>query len=246
MLKVTYTLIEPKKRKSRASTISKTQKEFIYISGLNGKDNAEKWQEYFKDYFKNSKIHFFTISLPESNEHLKNETTPVTKQTAEYIQKFMKENNINTELPIMAHGVGGRIAVYLNVTYGIGTHLIIFGTRFFKRTFLREKIFLLLKKSTLTKPLARLILPARFATDWQTQLILSLRDEDISDLLSQIEVPTLLIWGEADITSPLVNGIEAHKKIKNSMFRVITDGNETVPFKPVPDALKQLIFDFIK
>ncbi len=222
-----------------------SNREFIFISNI---QNANDWKQYFEEEFKHITIYFFELNLPPENEikpeDLNKQNLP-TQLTAQTIYKIIQENNIPKHLPIIAHGVGGRVAVFLNVQKAIGSHLIIFGTRFFKRVFLREHIGNMLSKSKRTKWLAKIIYPISFDTKLISQLLLKLRHEDLTPLLPQIDVPTLLVWGDRDYISPLVNGIEAHKLIKNSLFRVITDATHDQPFKPVPQALKNLILDFI-
>ena len=165
---------------------------------------------------------------------------------AQQIASLITQHKISKDLPLIAHGVGGRIATLLNIQHAIGSCLIIFGTRLIHKPLLRELLWLKIKKVTSNKLLLHLLMPATYATDWQTQLLWNLRHEDLSNILTQISKPTLLIWGDADTASPLVFGIEAHKKIKNSTFRVITDGDTYAPYKPVPDALKDLISTFFE
>ncbi|WP_425490261.1 alpha/beta fold hydrolase [Nocardioides daedukensis] len=46
---------------------------------------------------------------------------------------------------------------------------------------------------------------------------------DLSDLLPQIAVPTLLIWGRQDVRSPLSVAHQFHEAIPNSTLVVIND-----------------------
>lgn len=246
MLDLKYIKIEHGKHKgihkeSEPNGKNQSLKEFIFISSIVGQQG---WQEYFKEYYPEYTIHFFEISIPKKQPtEIPNMPSEIA---AQQIANLITQHKISKDLPLVAHGVGGRIATILNIQHAIGPCLIIFGTRLIHKPLLRELLWLKIKKITTSKPLLHLLMPAAYATNWQTQLLWNLRHENLSNILTQISKPTLLIWGDADTASPLVFGIEAHKKIKNSTFRVITDGDTIAPYKPVPDALKELISTFLE
>jgi pimeloyl-ACP methyl ester carboxylesterase len=49
--------------------------------------------------------------------------------------------------------------------------------------------------------------------------------EDLSVILPQINIPTLIIWGERDIATPLVDGQKTHQLIKHSQFIVFSNAS---------------------
>ena len=66
--------------------------------------------------------------------------------------------------------------------------------------------------------------------------------EDLTPLLSQINLPTLIIWGQHDTTTPLAMGQRFHRLIPNSQFEVLPTSHG-LPFKQ-PQALAKLVKAF--
>ena len=53
------------------------------------------------------------------------------------------------------------------------------------------------------------------------QTMANLGSVDLSIILEKINVPTLIVWGENDTTTPLENGKLMHEKIQGSRMVVI-------------------------
>jgi pimeloyl-ACP methyl ester carboxylesterase len=51
----------------------------------------------------------------------------------------------------------------------------------------------------------------------------SLADSDTRDLLAEVRVPTLLVWGEADVRSPVSVAHELQKLISGARLEVIPE-----------------------
>ncbi|MDP2926782.1 MAG: alpha/beta hydrolase [bacterium] len=69
--------------------------------------------------------------------------------------------------------------------------------------------------------------------------------EDLSYLLQEIILPTLIVWGENDKTLPLSEGQAMNQKIKNSRLEVMK-GIDHRPQIETPEALVNLILPFLK
>jgi pimeloyl-ACP methyl ester carboxylesterase len=57
----------------------------------------------------------------------------------------------------------------------------------------------------------------------------SMQDHSARDLLSQIDVPTLIIAGESDILTPFETSLEMYKLIQNAEMEVILGGSHAAP-----------------
>jgi len=68
---------------------------------------------------------------------------------------------------------------------------------------------------------------------------------DLKPVLSNIHVPTLLIWGAQDKTEPLSYGVLMNNLIKNSRLEIIKDARHS-PQYTHPLEIANLITDFIK
>ena len=55
--------------------------------------------------------------------------------------------------------------------------------------------------------------------------------ENLTDYLSKIKNPTLLVWGREDKTTPLADGEIMNEKIKNSKLVVVDDANHSLPYQ---------------
>lgn len=68
---------------------------------------------------------------------------------------------------------------------------------------------------------------------------------DITDQLSQIDIPTLVVSAKEDILKPPLYGEIIHEQINNSKFKVIKDSGHGL-FAEKTAQFNQLIIDFIK
>ena len=68
--------------------------------------------------------------------------------------------------------------------------------------------------------------------------------EDISSYLPQIKVPTLILWGKEDKSTPLGDAFEAQKLISNSQIKIIEKASHS-PHLIQPEATAEIIADFL-
>lgn len=69
--------------------------------------------------------------------------------------------------------------------------------------------------------------------------------EDLAYFLSQIRVPTLIIWGKKDKTLPLEDGFLIRKEIFNSKIEII-EGADHSPHRKTPEELSKIILKFLE
>ncbi len=70
-------------------------------------------------------------------------------------------------------------------------------------------------------------------------------NQDLSNLLPKIKVPTLIIWGENDRTLPLSLGRETLALIKNSKLITLSDATHSIPYSH-PKNIAEIINNFTK
>ncbi len=78
------------------------------------------------------------------------------------------------------------------------------------------------------------------ATPLMKQTMQNLISYDLTPKLSQIKVPTLIIWGEFDKTTPLFDGRLMHKLISGSKFHIIKQAKHS-PMFTHPDSVTKII-----
>jgi len=67
--------------------------------------------------------------------------------------------------------------------------------------------------------------------------------EDLTPLLEKIKVPTCIIWGEKDKTTPIKDAYLMHEKILGSQLKFIPCGH--MPYREIPALLVETILEFI-
>lgn len=76
------------------------------------------------------------------------------------------------------------------------------------------------------------------------QTMINLITADLKPILPQIKIPTLIIWGANDKTTPLSDGILINNLIKNSELKIIKDAHHS-PQYANPLEVVNLITDFL-
>jgi pimeloyl-ACP methyl ester carboxylesterase len=71
------------------------------------------------------------------------------------------------------------------------------------------------------------------------------KTSEMKELLSRIEQPTLLIWGERDLIFPPAVGENLHQSIKGSRFQIIEKSGH-IPMWETPEEVNRAILDFLK
>ena len=63
---------------------------------------------------------------------------------------------------------------------------------------------------------------------------------NVTNKLALIEIPTLIIWGEMDKTTPLSDGILMHQLIKDSKLAVIAGAHHSPQFTHPKEVAKKI------
>ena len=157
---------------------------------------------------------------------------------ATFCINFLKKLDLNNrKFILIGHSNGGRVAIKLNITeslpFQIKKNILIDSAgikaklSFYKK--FKIKLFKILKKiSTFT--LVKNLFP-NFESDLKNKFgssdynnaspimketLVKLVNEDLTDKLNKINVPTLLIWGDNDTATPLSDAKIMNKNIKDS------------------------------
>lgn len=147
-----------------------------------------------------------------------------TENYAELISAFISKLQISKPI-LLGHSLGGKIAIYLTAKHLIASQKLILISSAGIKT--RKKIkyyckiyFYKICKYIATLPLLRTKLEPKLesyrkktgsqdyrnASGVMRATLVKLVNEDLRDLLPAIDVPTLLLWGEKDIDTPLTSG----------------------------------------
>lgn len=182
-------------------------------------------------------------------------TNSVQKETLEFedyvrfVHDYIKELNIKKVI-LLGHSFGGRIAIRFSARYpNLVEKLIITGASGIPHPLssLRKKIVYVLTK--ILRPLF-FIPPFSLLYSFFRKLVYySIGEMDyykagalrktfkkvhkvsIFESLSKITAPTLIVWAENDIITPLADGQLMHNTIKNSQFVVVKNATHKLPYE---------------
>ncbi|MBO5414166.1 MAG: alpha/beta hydrolase [Bacilli bacterium] len=178
------------------------------------------------------------------------------------IRDFMKEENIINPI-IIAHSFGGRIATLLTGYYKEKVNKLILidsaGIKPKKSLFklMKQYTYKLLKKVKYLLPKRKhnIYLKKLFrlfaSTDYKAldnnmyQTFKNVVNEDLKYYYKYIEIPTLIIWGEKDIDTPLKDGYYMNKNITNSSLIVYPDIGH-FSYLSYPTLTNQIINKFLE
>lgn len=204
---------------------------------------------YLKDEFN---IHYF--DLPGfGNAPI--EKVMTLKDYAEFVYKFLKENNIKEPI-IIGHSFGGAITVKLALLHPESiSKLILVSASAIRRP--RHKIMLIKKIADFIKPFLseksrNIILKilrldktdyAQIDSPKLKETFKNVINEDLSPYLQNIKIPTLVIWGEKDTITPLKEGELISKLIPGAKLSVIKNAGH-FRFLEKPEEFTKLIKEF--
>ncbi len=163
---------------------------------------------------------------------------------AKYIKNFIKKNNINNPY-ILCHSFGCRIAILLLGKYRLLIdRLIIIGGAGIRRKSIKRKIntyrYKILKKLKIfirkekrKEYLSNLIkkygsLDYQELNDLQRITFKNIINNDLRKYIKYIYSPTILIWGEKDLSTPLKDGKYMNRRIKDSALITLKKGTHFV------------------
>lgn len=178
----------------------------------------------------------YAIDLPGFGLSTQPEEIWGSKEYADLIVQFINAVNINNPI-LLGHSLGGKIIINLVALVaqsGIKINKIVLISSAGIRL---PRSFKLILKVYCFKIMKFFIFGSRLelykkkfgsqdyknASGHMRSILVKVINEDITALLSQIKVPTLLIWGDKDTDAPIEAGNVMHKMISGSKFAVFPD-----------------------
>lgn len=234
-------------------------KTLIILPGWGG--NSENWRQ-FTDLFKKDDINVICFNLPCFG----GEPCPSKAWGVEEYADFVKQkiNNLgNGPVYLMGHSFGGQVAAYLaSKEPSIFKGLILSGpaairpNRSLKRYIFVKlarlgKVVLKLPLIKNCEPLAKKIVyrlagsPDYSKTSGiEREIYQKIIRQDLTSMLPDIKMPTLIIWGTKDSYVPLRNGRKINKLISGSKLEIITGGKHGLHIQQ-PENLHQIVKKFL-
>ncbi|MBU1119083.1 alpha/beta hydrolase [Patescibacteria group bacterium] len=231
----------------------------VVLHGWGG--SSDTWKQFLKEC-DTKNVQFIIPDLPGFG---KSDDPPVSWTVSDYVHfvlDFFKYIHIQKAV-LIGHSFGGRIAIKLAVRYPEKVSaLILVASAGVKHTkSLKQRVGNFLAKYG--RALFELPVLNKFFTFSRKLLYKALReqdyvatrgvmkdtfknviDEDLTDLLGTIALPTLIVWGTNDSYVPVSDAEVIHSKIKGSMVELIQGGRHGL-HRDVPKRLYRIIMHFV-
>ncbi len=161
----------------------------------------------------------------------------------------------NEKVILIGHSSGGRMALAYSLKYPQKVEQLILidsAGVYHKKLSIRIKRFIFRKiakwgkrltsSETLKDLLYKLTGESDYnkATPLMKQTMKNLISSDLTPHLSEINVPTTIIWGEFDKTTPVFDGRLMHKLIPNSTFYIIKSAKHSPQFTNPKEVVEKI------
>lgn len=226
---------------------------------LHGWGGPAVWDNYIRDFVAMG-LQVFVLALPGFGESDTPEQAIDSYFYADLVNSFLVELEIEKPI-ILGHSMGGKVAAIFQSKYKLASKIILVDSAGYKRFYIGVLLKVVLAKTG--KFLFGLL--GKFGRDaLRRRSFLSIlgsidylqsgdmKDsfrkiigEDIRELLSSINIPTLIVWGDRDQQTPLIDAVEMNRAIKGSQLKIIKDGSH-FPFVSHPDVFFKLVRNFIE
>ena len=174
----------------------------------------------------------------------------------EFSESFLELNN---DFILLGHSFGGAISVKFAIKYAQKvSKLFLFGAATVrKRTIKKQvlgniskfvKIFSFLPFYALARKAFYKFVVGSYdyiKTEGVMKETFLKATENLSEHLSFVKIPTVIIWGDKDETTPLEEAHLIHKKIENSKLEIIEGGDHNAEYK-LPEIFSQKVLEHVQ
>lgn len=183
------------------------------------------------------------------------------KDYENWVLNYIEKNNLTKPLILMGHSFGGGLAMKLSMEH----------PELIKKLVLISAARLYIKKSIIKKfireaakvgkkfdflPFYELVRKAVYhfvvgskdytrATGTMKETFVNVIKEDITPRLHEIKVPTMIIWGDKDVATPVEHANLLKERIKDSEMEIIKGCGHAINLQ-CPKKLAETIYKFIK
>ncbi len=224
---------------------------FLILHGWGS--NSKKWQK-VGELLVGKGLKVIIPDLPGFGESQKPTISWNLDDYCSFVEEFVKFLNFE-KFYLLGHSFGGALAVKFSLKFPEKIEkLFLVGAACFRKQTFRKKILYLISKifrvfsfiTFLRKAFYRFLVKSDYLSTEgvMKNSYLKIIKEDLSDILSLVQVPTLIICGDNDSITPVKDARLINKKIKNSRLEVLPKANHDVNSK-CSDKLAETIIKFL-
>ena len=208
----------------------------LFLHGWHQNYGFEKYQKLLTCLSK--KFTVIALDLPGFGQTDLNPVPWTVFAYADFVSKFITHLKLKSFI-LAGHSFGGRLSLILSTNSSISpliSHLILIDSAGLEIKNLKTKLILYLSRVT-PKPIKKLFSPLFSSSDYSNlsgikkQSFSLVVSQDLSHLLPDIKIPTLLLWGGLDHLTPLAHAHIFHKNIKNSKLVTSPKDNHGLPYR---------------
>lgn len=208
----------------------------LFLHGWHQNYGFEKYQKLLDCLSK--KFTVIALDLPGFSQTDPNPGAWTIFDYADFVAKFITHLKLKSFI-LAGHSFGGRLSLILSTDSSISpliSHLILIDSAGLEIKNLKTKLILSLSKIT-PPPLKKLFSPLFSSSDYSSlsgvkkQSFSLVVSQDLSHLLPDINLPTLLLWGGLDHLTPIAHAHIFHKNIKNSKLIISQSDNHGLPYR---------------
>lgn len=227
-------------------------KPLLILHGWGSK--SDNWQKVGEMLAKNG-IKVIIPDLPGFGQSDKPQTAWDLDDYCDFVEEFVKVLNLD-KFYLLGHSFGGEIAVKYNLRFPEKIDkLFLVSASCIRTRNLKKKLLYILSKvfkifsfiPFLRKAFYRFVVGKSdyLSTEGvMRDTYLKIIAEDLSNILSQVQAVTIIIWGEEDSITPISDARKINSKIKNSKLEILSGFDHDLNLKG-PEELAEAIIKFL-
>jgi len=226
----------------------------IFLHGW--RSQKEVWGQVINQVIKLSSYQVYAIDLPGFGGSPVPKTVWGVGDYAEMVKGFIEKLGLSNVI-IVGHSFGGRVGIKLAAKYPqLISRLILVDAAGFVTNSPRKAFFRFLAKIVspffrfsftggLRKKIYQFIGAEDYlATPELQKTFVSVVNEDLSEDMKKIVCPTLIIYGENDVDTPVEFGKQMQLKIKNSKLKILSNAGH-FSFLDQPEEFVKIFKEFV-
>lgn len=173
---------------------------------------------------------------------------------AEWVRDFCEKNNLS-QVFLLGHSFGGGVAVkFISQNPGIVQKLILVGAAIVRNKKEAGKVSGVMKKLSFLpfygffrKMVYRFFVKSDYPLEEgvMKETYLNVIGEDLTGLLSQINIPVQIVWGEKDDYTPVKNAYLIKGKIYKASSQIFP-GIGHNPHREIPEKFADIVINFLE